>query len=70
VTAQFSQAFGSLVLQVLAARSLGLPAFGVFALLIGSLVLATGLMTGVVGDSLTSGPSRPAVRAGRQVWCV
>ena len=71
VAAQFSQAHGSLALQLLAARTLELPAFGVFAVLLGAIVVATGVMTGLVGDSLTVlDRSRPPIRAALQFWCV
>src|SRR5262249_5226221 len=67
----FSQALGSFVLQLVAARSLSLPAFGVFALLLSGIVLATGIMTGFVGDSLTVLDRRqPPIRAGLQAWCL
>jgi O-antigen/teichoic acid export membrane protein len=42
----------SLLLQVVAARSLGLAEFGAFALFLSLLVSATALYTGYVGDSL------------------
>ena len=71
VAAQFSQAGGSFVLQVIAARSLDPAEFGVFALLIGAIVIATGLMTGFVGDSLTVlDRDRPGIRSALQVWCM
>jgi O-antigen/teichoic acid export membrane protein len=69
VAAQFSQAGGSFVLQVVAARSLAPESFGVFALLIGAIVVATGVMTGFVGDSLTVlDRGAPRVRAALLVW--
>lgn len=71
VAAQFSQAVGSFVVQLIAARTLGLDEFGVFALLIGAIVVATGLMTGFVGDSLTVlDRTDPRIRSALQVWCV
>jgi O-antigen/teichoic acid export membrane protein len=71
VAAQFSQAFGSFVLQLVAARSLALAEFGTFAVLIGGIVLATGIMTGFVGDSLTVlDRSERRIRAALQVWCL
>lgn len=51
--AQIVLAFGSLVLQVLGSRELGPERFGTFALLFGSIVMATALTTGLLGDSLT-----------------
>ena len=53
IVAQFSQALSSFLLSVVAVRSLSTSTYGVLALLLGSLVLATALMTGFVGDSLT-----------------
>ena len=71
ISAQFSQAFGSFVLQALAARTLGLTDFGAFAVLIGGIVLATGIMTGFVGDSLTVlDRSDPRIRTALQLWCL
>ncbi|MDQ4054466.1 MAG: hypothetical protein M3237_17440 [Actinomycetota bacterium] len=46
-------AFGSFVLQLLAARALGAEGLGAFALLFGSIVIATAISSGLVGDSLT-----------------
>lgn len=71
MTAQFSQALGSLLLSVAALRTLEAAAFGVLALLLGSLVLATALMTGFVGDTLTvHDRAEDRVRAGLQAWTV
>lgn len=50
---QVTLALGSFVLQLVAARALGADGFGVFALLFGSIVMATAVSTGLVGDSLT-----------------
>src|SRR4051812_38957000 len=50
---QLSQALGSFVLQVIAARALGASGLGVFALLYGLLMVATAVGNGLVGDSLT-----------------
>ncbi len=44
---------GSLVLQILAARQLGLAGYGAFALCISVLTTALALFTGYVGDALT-----------------
>jgi len=52
VTAQGSQALASFVLQILVARILGLEGLGVFAILYGVIVLASGVLSGFVGDSL------------------
>lgn len=57
------------MLQLLAARTLRLESFGVFALLIGAIVVATGLMTGFVGDSLTILDRQdPRIRGALQLW--
>jgi O-antigen/teichoic acid export membrane protein len=53
VCGQVTLAFGSFVLQLLAARSLTAEGLGVFALLFGSVVIATAISSGLVGDSLT-----------------
>jgi O-antigen/teichoic acid export membrane protein len=71
VATQFSQAVGSFLVQLTAARTLGLHEFGVFALLIGAIVIATGLMTGFVGDSLTVlDRADPRIRSALQIWCL
>lgn len=53
IAAQVTLAFGSFLLQLLAARALGAEGLGVFALLFGSVVIATAVSSGLVGDSLT-----------------
>jgi hypothetical protein len=69
VSAQVTQAAGSLALQALAAHLLGLSGLGRFALLYGSLIVITALTSGFVGDSLTVlDRSHPVVRAALQVW--
>lgn len=69
IAAQGSQAAGSFVLQILAARLLGLDGLGRFAALYAIIVLATALCSGFVGDSLTVlDRSRDDVRAGLQAW--
>ncbi|MBF5080362.1 hypothetical protein [Quadrisphaera sp. INWT6] len=67
--AQASQAAASLALQVLVARELGASGLSRWALLYGGLVLVTGVMTGLVGDTLTvvDRQQRP-VRAALQQW--
>lgn len=71
VTAQFSQAAVSFLLTVVGLRSLPATEFGVFSLLIGTLVLATALMTGFVGDSLTVLDRHDRrIRAGIELWCL
>lgn len=53
VAAQVTLALGSFVLQLLAARALGAEGLGLFAMLFGSVVIATAVSSGLVGDSLT-----------------
>jgi O-antigen/teichoic acid export membrane protein len=53
VAAQVTLAFSSFVLQLLVARALGAEGLGVFALLFGSIVIATAVSSGLIGDSLT-----------------
>jgi O-antigen/teichoic acid export membrane protein len=70
IAAQGSQALGSLVLQVTAARLLGLEGLGFYAALFAVIVLATAISSGFVGDSLTVlDRSDREVRAGLQAWC-
>lgn len=52
VSAQAVQALVSFFLQVLVARLLGIEEFGRFAILYGVIVIATAVITGLVGDSL------------------
>jgi len=52
IVAQGAQAGISFVLQVLVARTLGIDELGRFAILYGVIVVVTGIVTGVVGDSL------------------
>ncbi|MFZ4809870.1 MAG: hypothetical protein ACOYL9_00860 [Ilumatobacteraceae bacterium] len=66
-TAQFSQALGSVLLQILAARLLGSSGLATFAVLYGIIVVATAIVSGFVGDSLTVLDRwDPRVRAGLQ----
>ncbi|WP_433333637.1 lipopolysaccharide biosynthesis protein [Spirillospora sp. CA-294931] len=53
VTVQFVTAGGSLVVQALAARSLGADGYGAYALYFAVLVLITSVQTSWVGDTLT-----------------
>jgi O-antigen/teichoic acid export membrane protein len=53
VAAQGSAAGGSLVLQLLVARSIGEAGFGTYQLLLAALVLVTSVQTGFIGDTLT-----------------
>ncbi|MGB3827975.1 MAG: hypothetical protein WA962_04295 [Ornithinimicrobium sp.] len=69
MSAQASQALASFALQILAARLLGLEGLGRFATAYALIVLATAVVTGFVGDSLTVlDRQHPRVRAGLQVW--
>ena len=52
IAAQGAQALASFVLQVAVAHALGLHGLGAFAILYGVVVLASGTITGFVGDSL------------------
>jgi len=69
IVAQGTLTAGGFALQVLAARSLGVAGLGQFGLLYGSLVLATGLTSGFVGDSMiVLDRHEPAIRAALQNW--
>jgi O-antigen/teichoic acid export membrane protein len=71
VSAQFSQALGSFLLQILAARLLGKEGLAVFAVLFGLVVVGTAVVSGFVGDSLTVlDRADRAVRSGLQWWLV
>ncbi len=71
VSAQFSQALGSFLLSILAARLLGAEGLAVFAVLFGLVVVGTAVVSGFVGDSLTVlDRANRAVRAGLQWWLV
>ncbi|GAA2966788.1 hypothetical protein ACFO7V_06145 [Glutamicibacter bergerei] len=50
--AQASQSAAGFIVTMLAARLLGLEALGLFSLLYGAFILATGIVSGFVGDSL------------------
>lgn len=64
VAAQGAQALASFVLQITVARTLGISALGAFAILYGVVVLASGVITGFVGDSLVVLDRRsPAIRS-------
>ncbi|WP_193608514.1 hypothetical protein [Nocardioides lijunqiniae] len=63
VASQATLALGSFLLQLLAARALGADGLGQLALLLGSVVIATSVSSGLVGDSLTVLDRRdPAIR--------
>lgn len=65
ILAQGVQAGISFVLQALVVRSLGLSEYGRFAVMYGILVLVSGIVTGLVGDSLVAlDRGRRDIRAG------
>lgn len=71
IAAQCSQAGASFLLQILAVRLLGLEGLGVFATLYGIVIVATGVATGFIGDSLTVLDRTAArTRAALQLWWV
>ncbi|WP_134741402.1 hypothetical protein [Nocardioides sp. 503] len=64
VASQATLALGSFLLQLLAARALGADGLGVFAMLLGSVIVATSVSSGLVGDPLTVLDRQdPAIRA-------
>ena len=68
VLAQAVQAAVSLVLQVLVIRLLGIEEYGRFAILYGVVILATGMLTGLVGDALVVlDRGERSVRAGLEI---
>lgn len=71
IAAQAAQAAVSLALQVLVARLLGIADYGRFAILYGVIVLASGIVTGLVGDALVVlDRADRRIRAGLEVWLV
>lgn len=61
---QVTLALGNFILAVVAARELGAATFGTYALLVGAIVMATAVTTGLLGDSLTVlNRHDPAIRA-------
>ena len=52
VIAQAAQAGIGLLLQILVARLLGIDEYGRFAILYGVVIVATAVVTGLIGDSL------------------
>ncbi|ALO68705.1 hypothetical protein AS189_19160 (plasmid) [Arthrobacter alpinus] len=71
MAAQGSQAAVSFVLQIIAARMLGLEGLGRFAILYGVLLLVTALVSGFIGDTLTVLDRFDRhVRFTLQLWCV
>lgn len=70
VAAQFSQAATSLLFALIGLRTLSAADFALLGLLLGAVVVATALMTGLIGDSLTVLDRRdPRVRAALQWLC-
>ncbi|TDN90834.1 hypothetical protein [Microbacterium sp. BK668] len=68
IAAQSVQALISLVLQIMVSRILGIEDFGQFAILYGVIVLATAVITGLVGDTLVVlERGRGPIRAGLEV---
>jgi O-antigen/teichoic acid export membrane protein len=71
MAAQFTQAFTSLALGLVAVRALDPTGFGRYSLIISTLLVMTGLTTGLVGDSLTVlDRHQPQVRYALQVTAV
>lgn len=67
VIAQAAQAGIGLLLQILVARLLGIDEYGRFAILYGVVIVATAVVTGLIGDSLVVlERSQRAIRAGLQ----
>ncbi|MHA7264685.1 hypothetical protein ACX80W_15960 [Arthrobacter sp. TMN-37] len=68
-TAQCTQAVGSMLLILVASRTMDLPSVGLLSLFYGFFVLGAGLVTGFVGDSMTVlDRSVRSIRAALQVW--
>jgi O-antigen/teichoic acid export membrane protein len=64
-----TQAVGSLLLILVASRTMSLASVGLFSLLYGFFVLGSGLVSGFVGDSLTVlDRASPPIRGALQVW--
>lgn len=71
MVSQLWQAATTFALQVLVARQLGAEGLGLFALCFGIIVMATAVVSGFVGDSLTVLDRHdPLVRAALQWWAV
>lgn len=65
--AQLAQAAGSFMLQVVAAHAMGARGLGIVSLCLGTMILATAVTSGMVGDSLTVlDRHEPSVRAALQ----
>lgn len=71
VIAQAAQAGIGLLLQILVARLLGIEEYGRFAILYGVVIVATAVVTGLIGDSLVVlDRSQRALRAGLEAMLV
>jgi O-antigen/teichoic acid export membrane protein len=71
IVAQGTLSAGGFAIQVVAARSLGVAGLGEFGLLYGTLIWATGIVSGFVGDSLiVLDRHERAIRAALQNWLV
>jgi O-antigen/teichoic acid export membrane protein len=71
IVAQATVAAGGFAIQVLAARNLGVAGLGEFGLLYGTVIWASGIVSGFVGDSIiVLDRHEPAVRAALQNWLV
>ncbi|WP_210101699.1 hypothetical protein [Paeniglutamicibacter antarcticus] len=69
--AQATQSATTLIVSMLAARLLGIEALGLFSILYGAFVLAAGITTGFIGDSLmVLDRHNPSIRAGLAAWFV
>ena len=71
VIAQAAQAGIGLLLQILVARLLGIEEYGRFAILYGVVIVATAVVTGLIGDTLVVlDRSQRAIRAGLEAMLV
>ncbi|WEK61990.1 MAG: hypothetical protein P0Y60_04310 [Candidatus Microbacterium colombiense] len=71
IIAQAVQALIGLLIQILVARLLGIDDYGRFAILYGVVILATAVVTGLVGDTLVVlDRSQRAVRAGLELMLI
>jgi O-antigen/teichoic acid export membrane protein len=71
IAAQGAQALASFVLQIAVAHTIGIGGLGAFSILYGVIVLASGTITGFVGDSLVVLPRRePVIRSALQQYAL
>src|SRR5437763_15467057 len=71
IAAQSAQALASFVLGVTVAHTIGISGLGAFSILYGVVVLASGTITGFVGDSLVVLPRRErAVRSALEQYAL